>query len=133
MRTLLLTLSLCLIAGLAACRSSEKDIQPPAQESQQTSRTSSDVVTPAAPVELTVEGELKSINADAKTLVIKDASGSERTFSFSDSTGIIGAPGAQGLSGKQGSHVRVGYVMQGDISSANWIEISPATKDSERK
>jgi hypothetical protein len=131
MRTLLLTLSLCLIAALAACRSSEKDIQPPAQESA--SRPSSDVITPAAPVELTAEGELKSINVDTKTLVIKDASGSERTFSFSDSTGIIGASGAQGLSGKQGSRVRVGYVMQGDINSANWIEIAPATKEPERK
>jgi len=130
MRTLFLALSLCLIAGLAACKAGEKDTQPPAQE---TPRSSSDVVTPAAPVEQTAEGDLKSIDASTKTLVLKDATGSERTFSFSDSTGIIGAPGAQGLSGKQGSHVKIGYVMQGDINSANWIEITPATKEPERK
>ena len=131
MRTLLLSFSLCLIVGLAACRSGENDTKPPAQETPQS--RSSDVVTPAAPVELTAEGDLKSIDASSKTLVLKDATGSERTFSFSDSTGIIGAPGAQGLSGKQGSHVKIGYVTQGDINSANWIEITPATKEPERK
>jgi hypothetical protein len=91
------------------------------------------VITPAAPVEITAEGELKSIDMNSKTLVLKDATGSERTFSFSDSTGIIGAPGAQGLSGRQGSHVKLGFVMQGDTNSVNWIEVTPATKESERK
>jgi hypothetical protein len=132
MRTLLLTLSLCLIAALAACRTGDNENRPPAEETQQP-RSSSDVITPAAPVEITAEGELKSIDMNSKTLVLKDATGSERTFSFSDSTGIIGAPGAQGLSGRQGSHVKLGFVMQGDTNSVNWIEVTPATKESERK
>jgi hypothetical protein len=129
---LLLTLSLCLIAALAACRTGDNENRPPAEETQQP-RSSSDVITPAAPVEITAEGELKSIDMNSKTLVLKDATGSERTFSFSDSTGIIGAPGAQGLSGRQGSHVKLGFVMQGDTNSVNWIEVTPATKESERK
>ena len=132
MRTLFLALSLCLIAALAACRTGDNENRPPAEETQQT-RSSSDVVTPAAPVEMTAEGDLKSLDMNSKTLVLKDATGSERTFSFSDSTGIIGAPGAQGLSGKQGSHVKIGFVMLGDINSANWIEVTSATKESERK
>ena len=132
MRTLLLSLSLCLIAALAACRTGDKDTGTPAKETQQP-RSSSDILPPAAPVELTAEGELKSVDVNTKTLVLKDAAGSERTFSFSDGTGIIGAPGAQGLSGKQGSHVKIGYVTQGDSNSANWIELTPATKEPERK
>lgn len=134
MRTFLLALSLCLIVGLAACKSTEKETTPPpAQESQRTSPPPSDAVTPAAPVELSVEGELQSVDMTAKTLVIKDATGAERKFTFADSTGILGVPGAQGLSGKKGSHVKVGYVMQGDVNSAIWIEVSPATKEPERK
>jgi hypothetical protein len=116
MRTLLLTLSLCLIAALAACRTGD-ETPPPAQETQQP-RSSSDVA-PPAPVELTAEGELKSVDMNTKTLVVKDSAGGERTFSFSDSTGIIGAPGAQGLSGKQGSRVKIGYVTQVSLHLPN--------------
>jgi hypothetical protein len=133
MRTLFLSLSLCMLAGLVACKAGDKESQPPATETQQTSRSTPAAATPATPAELTVEGELRTIDVNAKTLVLKDASGADRTFSFTDSTGIIGAPGAQGLSGKQGSHTRIGYVTQGDTSVANWIEISPATTEPARK
>ena len=132
MRTLLLSLSLCLIAALAACRTGDNETPPPAKETEQP-KTSSDVLPPAAPIELTAEGELKSVDANTKTLVLKDAAGGERTFAFSDSTGIIGAPGAQGLAGKKGSRVKIGYVTQGDTNSVNWIEVTPATKEPERK
>jgi hypothetical protein len=133
MRRFLLALSLCLMAGLPACRTGEKDTQPPVQDNPQASRPSTDVVTPAAPVELTVEGELRSIDVTSKTLVLKDVNGSERTFSFTDSTSIIGAPGVQGLSGKQGSRAKIGYVTQGDTNAATWIEISPTEKEPARK
>jgi hypothetical protein len=133
MRTFLLALSLCLIAGLAACRTDENVTQPPAQTDQQATRPSTDVPTPAAPVELTVEGELRSIDLTNKTLVLKDVNGNERTFSFTESTSTIGASGVQGLSGKQGSHAKIGYVTQGDTNAATWIEISPTEKEPARK
>jgi hypothetical protein len=133
MRSFLLALSLCLITGLAACRTDETSTQPPDQDKEQASRPSTDAVAPAAPVELTVEGELRSIDLTAKTLVVKDVNGSERTFSFTDSTNVIGAPGVQGLSGKQGSRAKIGYVTQGDANAATWIEISPVEKEPARK
>ena len=133
MRTFLLALSLCLITGLAACKTTEKEIAPPAQEAEKTPPPPSDVVTPPAPVELSVEGELQSVDLTAKTLVIKDATGAERKFTFTDSTGILGASGAQGLAGRKGSPIKIGYVMQGDVNSAVWIEVSSAKKDAERK
>jgi hypothetical protein len=53
-------------------------------------------------------------------------------FAFSDITRILGIPSAQGLTGKQGSQARVGYLMQGDMNTAIWIEIlgsnAPAQK-----
>ena len=133
MRTFLLALSLCLVVGLAACKTTEKETAPPAQESQKTPPPPSDTVTPPAPVELSMEGELQSVDLTAKTLVIKDATGADRKFTFTDSTGILGVSGAQGLSGKKGSHVKVGYTTQGDVNSAIWIEVSSATKEPERK
>ena len=132
MRTFLLALSLCLMAGLAACRTDENVTQPPAQTDQQATRPATDVVEPA-PVELTVEGELRSIDLTNKTLVLKDVNGNERTFSFTESTSTIGASGVQGLSGKQGSHAKIGYVTQGDTNAATWIEISPVQKEPARK
>lgn len=133
MRTFLLALWLCLIAGLTACRSEDNAIQPPDQDNQQATRTSTDAAAPAAPVELTVEGELRNIDLTSKTLVLKDVNGGERTFSFTDSTSIIGAPGVQGLSGKQGSRAKIGYVTQGDANAATWIEISPTENEPARK
>lgn len=133
MRMFLLALSLCLIAGLTACRNAENESKPPADDTQQATRPSAEPATPAAPVELSVEGELGKVDLAAKTLVIKDANGSERTFSFTDSTSIIGASGAQGLSGKQGSRAKIGYVMQGDANTAIWIDVAPAEKEPARK
>jgi len=116
-------LSLCLVASLAACKAGDTDIkQTDTNETKEPSPTAT-TTPPASPVELTAEGDLQSVDLEAMTFALKDASGAERKFSFSSGTRITGVPNAQGLAAKKGSRVMVGYTAQGDSNTAVWIEI----------
>ena len=122
-----LSLCLCLSFALVACTpgGTDKDKQPAPSETQ---RPPQEAVTPSpAPVELTAEGELRTVNPEAMTFAIRDATGMDRTFMFTPTTRIIGAPSLQGLAGKQGSHAKVSYTAQGDTNSATSIEITEAS------
>jgi hypothetical protein len=123
-KILRLSLCLCLSLGLVACTPGGTEKPAPSE----TQRPPQEAVTPPpSPVELTAEGELRSVNPEAMTFAIRDASGLDRTFSFTPTTRIIGAPSLQGLAGKQGSRAKVSYISQGDTNSATSIEISEAS------
>jgi len=125
-KILRLSLCLCLSFGLVACTpgGTEKDKTAPSE----TQKSPQEAVTPSpSPVELTAEGELRSVNPEAMTFAIRDASGMDRTFAFTPTTRIIGAPSLQGLAGKQGSHAKVSYTASGDTNSATSIEITEAS------
>jgi hypothetical protein len=115
-------LSLLLIAGLAACKTDSTET-PEADAREETSEPATVENTPSTPLEQYAEGELRNVDLTAKTFMLRETSGLERKFNFSDTTRVTGIPNTQGLSGKQGSRARVGYLTQGDLNSATWIEI----------
>jgi len=124
-----LTFIVCIaVLPLAACSRQE-----PAAKNQTVQRSAEQP--PAAPEPATAAsaippdarvatGELRSVDPLAKTLTIKNASGNEQTFSFTDSTDIAGASGSQGLSTQQGNQVIVRYLEQDDHTAVR-IEIVP--------
>jgi hypothetical protein len=105
-----LTAALFLVTGSASAR-------PIAQEQQQQSR-------PKAPEPVT--GELRALNPDTKTLVIKTTSDTEMKFSYSEQTEIVGADkGASGLATSAGATVTVTYDVHGTANVATKIEVKP--------
>ena len=70
-----------------------------------------------------VTGELVSIAADTKTLVVKTRD-KDMTFVYTDQTEIVGADkGAAGLATAKGSTVTVHYTMRGTTNVAAKIEV----------
>ena len=73
-----------------------------------------------------VSGELVSIAADTKTLVVKTMGDKEMTFTYTDQTEIVGADkGAAGLATMTGSPVIVHYTVRGTSNVAAKIEVRP--------
>ena len=73
-----------------------------------------------------VSGELVSVAADTKTLVVKTAADKEMTFTYTDQTEITGADkGVAGLATAKGSMVTVHYTMRGTSNVAAKIEVKP--------
>lgn len=73
-----------------------------------------------------VSGELVSLDATAKTLVVKTAAGNEMTFGYTDTTEIVGADkGISGLATMSGSSVTVTYSVHGTSNTATKIEVKP--------
>lgn len=113
-------LLLGLAVVLAACARSEPDAQDQAEQTQPA--TFPEAGSPSS--QQIAEGELQNVDLDGMTFVLADSAGNPQLFSFSESTEVAGASGAQGLSGRQGSHVRVRYMQQGDLRSAVRIELT---------
>ena len=75
-----------------------------------------------------VEGDIKKLDAGAKTAVVKTADGTEHTFRFAKSTTVRGAEATgtrakdafHGL--KEGSHVAVHYTASGTAKTANEVD-----------
>lgn len=118
-----LGLSVCLSFGLVACQpnETEKSTTEPTTAPQPAPQES--VSTTPSPAEQTLEGELRTVSLDSMTFALRDASGMDKTFSFSTATRITGAAGVQALTGKQGSHAKVTYIAQGDTNQATSIDI----------
>lgn len=130
-RLKLLGIALCLAFGLVACTSGTDTTEETTPDTQ---KAPQEAVTPTpAPVEQTATGELRNVNIEAMTFGLRDATGMEKTFSFSPATRITGIPSVQGLSGKQGSQATVTYVAQGDTNSATSIMISDAAPSTGQK
>ena len=72
----------------------------------------------------TAKGELKSVDATAKTLTIS-AGGKDRVFTYNDSTKVTGAQGGvAGLATMSGREVAVQFTMQGANNVATSIEVA---------
>lgn len=72
-----------------------------------------------------MSGELVSLDAQTKTLLVKTETGSEMKFSCTDTTEILGADkGASGLATMSGSKVTVHYSVLGTTNTANKIEVT---------
>jgi hypothetical protein len=72
-----------------------------------------------------VTGELVSLTADNKTLVVK-INDREMKFTYTDSTEILGADkGASGLATQSGATVTVHYDVHGTANVATKIEVKP--------
>jgi hypothetical protein len=107
-------LALALATGLIGSSAAAQQSQPPQQEQQRAK-------TPEP-----VSGELISLDATAKTLVVKTAPDKEMTFSYNDTTEIIGADkGASGLATMSGATVVVHYEVHGTANTATKIEVTP--------
>lgn len=64
---------------------------------------------PAPEVAQVITGELKSVDAEAKTLAVRADDGTEHSFRYTDTTEIAAGSSAQGLAGREGDRVRVSY------------------------
>jgi hypothetical protein len=128
---ILISIACVALWPLAACSSQEpatpdQTIQQPAEQpptaTDQAAAPPSATAPAAAQI---VTGELRSVDAQAKSLTVRDAAGSEQTFSFTDSTEIVGAAGAQGISAQQGNPLTVHYIEQEGRKMAVRIEVMP--------
>lgn len=71
-----------------------------------------------------VEGQLQSVNATTKTLVVKTAAGKEETLRYDDSTKVTGGQsGIAGLANSKGTDVTVKFRGTGDDRVASEITI----------
>jgi hypothetical protein len=103
------------IAGLISIGSVAAQQSAPPPSDQERAKTPEPVV-----------GELVSVAADTKTLVVKTSGDKEMTFTYSDQTEIVGADtGAAGLATATGSMVTVHYTMRGTTNVAVKIEVKP--------
>jgi len=75
-----------------------------------------------------VDGKLKSVDADAKKLIITTAAGADMEFTYNDQTMIAGAEDTiEGLAGKSGADVTVSYKEDKDVKTATRIEVKATT------
>jgi hypothetical protein len=72
----------------------------------------------------TVEGQLQSVDAKARTIVVKTAAGKEETLKYDDSTKVTGGQsGVAGLANSKGTDVVVKFKGSGDNRLATDITI----------
>ena len=64
---------------------------------------------PAPEVAQVITGELRTVDADAKTFVVRADDGTEHSFRYTDSTDVGSGTSAQGLARSEGDRVRVSY------------------------
>jgi len=77
-----------------------------------------------APKAETAKGELKSVDATAKTLTIS-ADGKDQRFTYTDQTKVTGAQGGvAGLASMSGRQVTIQFTMQGANNVATSIEVA---------
>jgi hypothetical protein len=112
---------ICLAVSLAACST-----QQPAQSSEK-AQASQPAPPPqplasSAPTQSAI-GQLQDVNLTDKTLTIKNTEGNSETFSFTETTEIVGTSDAQGLSTQRGSQVAVTFAEQDGRKMAQRVEI----------
>jgi hypothetical protein len=85
---------------------------------------------PAQAGEKIFQGQLDKVDANAKSIMVRDANNKEMTFEYTDATQIAGEEkSVQGLAGKTGTELRITYRDSGSKHIATKIE----TVDSGRK
>lgn len=116
----------CLAAVMLAACSNQEQESPAPREPEKPAATAPES-TPTAPssaAEQSMTGELRQVDIQARTFVIKDQNQIDHIFVFADDTTISGTGGTQGLSSRQGSQATVWYSKLGDLNRAVRIEIA---------
>ncbi len=72
-----------------------------------------------------MSGTIGKVDADARTFTI-NANNREETFRYSESTNVTGAPGVQGLAGRDGTRVTVHYREEAGAMMATRIMLEGA-------
>jgi hypothetical protein len=73
---------------------------------------------------MVIEGQLQSVNAATKTLVVKTAAGKDETVRYDDATKVTGGQsGVAGLANSKGTDVTVKYSGHGEERVATEITI----------
>jgi hypothetical protein len=73
---------------------------------------------------MVIEGQLQSVNAATKTLVVKTATGKDETVRYDDATKVTGGQsGVAGLANSKGTDVTVKYSGHGEERVATEITI----------
>jgi maltose-binding protein MalE len=80
------------------------------------------------PREQTLSGTLMSVDPDAMTFVVQDASGNQITFHYDDQTQVAGSDETvEGLASQSGTQVTVTYHEEDSARMATKIEINKTT------
>ena len=121
---ILALLGLVAFVSFVSLSSVAAQAQPPQAGASQAQPPQAPGAAPAQKAE-TAKGELKSVDATAKTLTIS-AGGKDQRFTYTDSTKVSGAQGGvAGLATMSGREVTVQFTMQGANSVATSIEVAP--------
>lgn len=90
----------------------QEQAQPPAAQQQ-----------PADAQSSSVSGELVKVDAEAKSIAIKGADGTEQVFKYTDATEVTGATDVAGLATKAGTRVTVHFTGEKEARTATKIEV----------
>jgi hypothetical protein len=72
-----------------------------------------------------VQGDLLSVDPDAKTLTVQPAQGADQVFKYTAETKVIGGKDVAGLATMKGSKVTVTFKTEGKDRIATQIEVQP--------
>ena len=64
---------------------------------------------PTSEVAQVFTGDLRNVDAQAMTFLVRGDDGTERAFKYTASTEVAGGSSTQGLAGREGDRVRVSY------------------------
>jgi len=113
----------CLIVMGVAVASAQQ--QAPQQQAPVPNAAAQQQAPPAQePAPSVARGELVKVDAEAKTIAIKNDQGAEMKFSYTTATKVVGADGTvAGLGKTSGTKVVVKYRAQGQMLVASEIEV----------
>ena len=122
----LLTVSIVCLGGLTACGSSESvAVEPVALQEPSTPAPLpvAPPAQPAAPAEQFVSGQLKEIDVEAKTFVLKDTKGNEHSFVITETTKVTGLTKTQDIRSQEGNNATIRYIEMDSRKSAVLIHV----------
>ena len=111
------------LAGAQSPSPSPSPQNPPSQTPPSSTAPAQSAEPRAARAEK-VKGELVKVDAEAKKITIKDATGMETSFAYSDATEVTGGQaGVAGLATKSGAKVTVHFKTEAGAKTATKIEV----------
>lgn len=110
----------CILAAFTSAVFSQDTSQTPSQQTP--SQQQSGQVQSAT-------GKLKSVDADAKKIVITSDTGSDMEFTYNDKTEVVGYEGrVEGLAGNAGADVTISYKDDMGAKTATRIDVKAKAK-----
>ena len=110
--------------ALAGAQSPSPSPQNPPSQTPPPATAPAQAAEPRAARAEKVKGELVKVDAEAKKITIKDATGLETSFAYSDATEVTGGQaGVAGLATKSGAKVTVHFKTEAGAKTATKIEV----------